>query len=144
MNKKLLIVFLLATVFATSFAGVIITRDPAAASLNGRIEVSWQTGDESGVVRFEVMRARVMEGTGGAVGEFAAIASINANGRGSDYKYEDKVFNKSDQLFYYKVRIYLQNGQYVDSKVTENPVRWNSGTTSTVRRTWGSIKAMFR
>lgn len=141
MKNLFWILTLLLVISGICFGGVIIKNRPVASSLSSQIVISWQTEDESGVVRFEILRASVQ---GTSLSEFSHVASINANGRSSDYKYEDKVFNKSDQLFHYKVRIHLQDGQYLDSEMTQYPVLWNSSTTSAARRTWGSIKAMFR
>ncbi len=123
-----------AVVFATAYA-VVIKDKPVAYSNGSDIVVRWSTIDESGVLRFDVIRRA------GTTGDFAVIASIDQlKGSNSTYEYVDKsVFKVTSGIYQYKIRII--NGQ---NPPPETDLATVSHVSSTYKRTWGSIKAMFR
>jgi hypothetical protein len=120
--------------FATAYA-VVIKDKPVAYSNGSDIVVRWSTIDESGVIRFDVIRRA------GTTGDFTVIASIDQlKGSNSTYEYVDKsVFKVSSGIYQYKIRII--NGQ---NPAPETDLITVSYVSSAAKRTWGSIKAMFR
>jgi hypothetical protein len=59
----------------------------------------------------------------------------------AEYTYQDRsVFKPNDRIFYYRLKIVDRDNTftYYSEIVTVSP------TISSVRQTWGSIKAMFR
>lgn len=114
-------------------AGVI--KDKLSAVSNGSdITLTWETLDESGVQKFEVLRRA------GTTGDFVSIASVNPKGNNSSYQYVDQqAFKTTGGIYQYKIRII--NGQV---PAPESEIVTVSHLSSTAKRTWGSIKAMFR
>jgi hypothetical protein len=137
MNRLLRYFLLLAAVavlFATAYA-MVIKDKPVAYSNGSDIVVRWSTIDESGVQQFDVLRRT------GTNGDFTVIVSIDQlKGNNSTYEYVDKsVFKVSSGIYQYKIRII--NGQNPSPETDPVTV---SHVSSTAKRTWGSIKAMFR
>ena len=68
-----------------------------------------------------------------------SIGEVNAKGPGFQYEFVDNNLGKFKTLFYYRLRVVNKDGtvQYNDSL----PVIPNI---SSMTRTWGSIKALFR
>jgi hypothetical protein len=132
--RSLIIASSIAVLFATAYA-VVIKDKPIAYSNGIDIVVRWSTVDESGVARFDILRRA------GTSGDFTVIASIDQlKGSSSTYEYVDKsVFKVTSGIYQYKVRII--NGQ---NPPPETDLVTVSHVSSTPRRTWGSIKAMFR
>ncbi len=120
--------------FATAYA-VVIKDKPVAYSNGSDIVVRWSTIDETDVQRFDVERRA------GTTGDFTVIVSIDQlKGNNSTYEYVDKsVFKISSGIYQYKIRII--NGQNPSPETDPVTV---SHVSSTAKRTWGSIKAMFR
>ncbi len=118
----------------TLFA-VVIKDTPRARSSNGDIIITWNTVEENGVQRFEVMRRA------GTTGDFQVIGSVTQlKGDNSSYEYIDRsVFKATVGIYQYKIRVI--NGQ---SPAPETSIVTVSQVSSAARRTWGSIKAMFR
>lgn len=132
-------VFVVVTLFTvgTVFA-VVIKETPRARSSNGDIVLTWNTVDETGVQRFEVLRS---VWSGNSWGDFSVISSVDQlKGNNSSYEYIDKsVFKTSGSIYGYRIRII--NGQ---TPAPETDIVTVSHVSSAARRTWGSIKAMFR
>lgn len=129
-------VFVAVTLFAVGTLYAVVIKDtPRARSSNGDIILTWNTVDETGVQRFDVLwRA-------GTTGDFKVIGSIDQlKGNNSTYEYIDKsVFKGSGGIYQYRIRVI--NGQ---SPSPETEIVTVSHVSSAARRTWGSIKAMFR
>ena len=128
------VVGLVILTFAITFAVVIKDR-PIAYSNGSDIIVRWSTVDESGVQRFDILRRT------GTTGDFMDLTSVaQLKGNNSTYEYIDKsVFKTSSGIYQYKIRII--NGQ---NPSPETEIVTVSHVSSTAKRTWGSIKAMFR
>ncbi len=125
---------LLAAIGILVLTGYKVGGGPQARSDGNAIVVSWSMIDESDVQYYEVMRRY------GVNGDFEVIAQIQKKGNNSTYEYRDlSVFKTEDGLYFYKVRIVT--GAY---PAPETPVASVSHLSSTPKRTWGSIKAMFR
>ena len=124
----------LVLLFAAAYANVIKDK-PVAYSNGSDIIVRWSTEDESGVQRFEILRRS------GTVGDFSVVASVDQlKGNNSTYEYDDKsVFKETSGVYQYKIRVV--NGQ---NPPPETDIVTVSHVSSAAKRTWGSIKAMFR
>ena len=131
-----LLIYLFVGVFVCSVAlGDIIKNGSLKANSDGaNVILEWTTEDESNVTRFEVERRM------GTDENFLSIASMDAKGA-SVYQFVDySVFRKSLTIYQYRIKIvFTGNG----GSTYVGPVTV-SHTVSGVRRTWGSIKAMFR
>jgi hypothetical protein len=125
----------LALLVVATLSAIVIKDRPTAQSNGTDITIRWNTSDESGVVRFDVLRRP------GTTGDFTVVGSIDQlKGNNSSYEFVDKsAFKSTGGLYQYKVRII--NGQVPAPETDIVPV---AHLTNTVKRTWGSIKAMFR
>lgn len=130
--KKLLL-FILFLSF-TLFAGVIREGSLKALSDGNNITVQWGSADEGTVVEYHVERCA------GMTGEFSIIASVQPKGTNSSYEYIDRTAFKTDASIYqYRIKILKRDSEFEYSKnITV------SHNVSGVKRTWGSLKAMFR
>jgi hypothetical protein len=121
-----------------SLLAVVIKETPRARSSNGDIILTWSTADESGVQRFEVLRA---SWGGSGWSNFDVVGTVDQlKGNNSTYEYIDKsAFKTTAGIYGYRVRVI--NGQ---SPAPETDIVTVSHVSSAAKRTWGSIKAMFR
>ncbi len=130
MRKALFLGFILAFMLAT--AGNIVEYF-TAQSQNDNIVIRWKTSDETGVQKF------ILERSTNQSSEFLKLAEINPKGNNSIYEYIDaSAFKQTDNIYFYRLQIVTTNGSlYVGPISVLHRV-------SSVKRTWGSIKAMFR
>ena len=121
-------------VFVTAYA-LVIKDKPIAYSNGSDIVVRWTSIDETGVQQFDVLRRA------GTTGDFTVVSSVEQlKGNNSTYEYIDKsVFKVTSGIYQYKIRVI--NGQ---SPSPETELVTVSHVSSAAKRTWGSIKAMFR
>ncbi len=121
-------------VFATAYA-IVIKDKPIAYSNGNDIVVRWTSIDETGVQQFDILRRA------GTTGDFTVINSVEQlKGNNSTYEYIDKsVFKVTSGIYQYKIRVI--NGQ---NPSPETELVTVSHVSSAAKRTWGSIKAMFR
>ncbi len=133
--KNILVTFIITLLIAlTSSAQVIKTSSINAYSDGTNIILRWNTEDESNVEKFFIERRA------GTSGSFIRIASVNPKGS-SLYEYIDQTaFKSSATIYQYQIRIKFSNGS-ADQEVGPITV---SHSVNSVKRTWGSIKAMFR
>ena len=97
------------------------------------IRLEWKTREEVNLKNFKVERKTPQS-------EFVEIATIQPKGNNSYYTYLDQsAYKIQNILFTYRVKIVDNDGQI--SYSNEVSV---SHSISGVKRTWGSIKAMFR
>ncbi len=123
----------LLAVTVAAFAAVIKDR-PTASSNGSDIVIRWNTESEAGVQHFVVVRRA------GTEGDFIPVTTITPRGDRSSYEYVDRsVFKATATVFQYRIRVL--NGQ---TPAPETEIVTVSHVSSTARRTWGSIKAMFR
>lgn len=105
-----------------------------ASSDGSVITLRWNSKDETNVSMYVVER-RV-----GTNGQFIQIANMEPKGP-SWYEYVDKTaFRSTATLYQYLIRIKFTNG-ITDQEIGPVSV---SHSVNSVKRTWGSIKAMFR
>jgi len=134
MVKRTFFLALFAFAIALPVAGGAFLEYFHASSEDDNIVVTWRTRNESNVESFEVQRKN------GHDGSFSYIASVTPKGSNSVYTYTDRsAFKSSATLYVYRLKIVDGNGQTGYSQEVEV-----KHSVSSVKRTWGSIKAMFR
>ena len=97
------------------------------------IRLEWKTREEVNLQNFKLERKTPQN-------SYVEIATIQPKGSNSYYSYLDQsAYKASDLIFIYRLKIVDTNGQAsYSNEVTI------SHSVSGVKRTWGSIKAMFR
>jgi hypothetical protein len=132
------VVFILLS-FSNSLFGQISNFSVDPNTGGGGIKISWTSESESGFDHYEIYRRA------GYSGSFICVRdNISRLGDYRNYTIIDysDLFKTEGTLFQYKVRVV-----YVNGSIWENPspisTSYNSST-SVGKRTWGSIKAMFR
>lgn len=131
MKKVLLkisfVLLLVVAVYATTYEYF------QAHSEGDNIRLEWRTGDESGLDKFIIQRKTPQS-------SYIEIATVKPMGNNSIYSYLDEsAYKAQDLVFIYQLEFVDINGTV--SKSNEVTV---SSNVSGVKRTWGSIKAMFR
>ncbi|MCX6170727.1 MAG: hypothetical protein NTX65_15405 [Ignavibacteriales bacterium] len=132
MKSKYLISFLILLTAGLIIAGVDL-RSFTAKSSGGNVVLNWETNSETNFTYFVVQRKTVNGG-------YAEIGNIYPK---SDRTYEfvdQTAFKTSGQVYVYRLKIVDNDGNV--SYSGEVTVAHNS--ISSVKRTWGSIKALFR
>jgi hypothetical protein len=133
-NKLLASLIVLVTI--TVIYGITKVEYFSAKDNGGQVLLEWQTSAEVDLKEFTIYRAPLN-------GTFTAIVTIPAKGTASYYSYTDENTYKesaSGTVFTYKLMMTDNNGNWA----------WNgdgvrvSPRVSDIKRTWGSIKAMFR
>ena len=114
-----------------AYAGGIVDGTLKAWSEGQDIVITWRSSDESGVTNYLVDRKA------GINGPFVRIAEVPAHGSASEYSFRDKSVFRTTGTFY-QYRVTIGGGTPVEYYVSIDH------SVSSVRRTWGSIKAMFR
>jgi hypothetical protein len=109
-----------------------------ARGTGDKVTVEWKTGVEQAITKFDVERAPF------GSQQFEKVGTVNAKGNYTYYSFVDESgFGKTVKvltgLYQYRLKIYNLNGSFSYSNTTtvEHSV-------SSVRRTWGQIKEMFR
>jgi hypothetical protein len=118
--------------FSTLVAGAFI-QQLSARSDSENIIISWQTNQESNLQHFIIMRGTDRDNV-------SDLAIVPAKGSNSFYEYTDEsAYKVSDAFYVYQIKI-------VDNDGTESFSSFISvdHSVSDVKRTWGSIKALFR
>ncbi|MGB0650237.1 MAG: hypothetical protein ACPG3U_10575 [Rhodothermales bacterium] len=120
---------------ATFMAGQVRLSAFEIRAVGSDFQVSWTTEVEDEVRQFEIMRRSPNSND-----QFVRVHSSSAHGIGQEYGFIDtQVFKSgSDKLDYRLDAVYF-NG--VREAVRTESVNY---TSTAVRRTWGSLKAMFQ
>jgi len=126
----LLAVFLVAFSFKSVQLRYFNTENDA-----GDILVTWEAEQEADVKTYELFRKPAYGD------ELVRVAQIPAHGENEQYFVRDDKIYKSSTFAYvdYRLEAVLNSG--VRMKVVERQVNY---TSTAIRRSWGSIKAMFR
>jgi hypothetical protein len=131
-NKTYIIISALLLI-ATVYAGAYIDYFHAKSE-SDNITLEWKTSEEVNLQKFVIERRTTQ-------GSFSEIATISAKGSNSFYSFVDEnAYKASDVLFIYHLKIvdnYNQVSYSADVTVSHS-------ISSVYKRTWGSIKAMFR
>jgi hypothetical protein len=129
--KKALLTWLLLG-FVLAMAGTVVEYF-TAQSYNDNVIVRWKTLDETGVQKF------VLERSANQSEEFLKLAEIAPKGNNSIYEYVDaSAFKQTDNIYFYRLKVVTNSGSFYVGPITV------LHKVSSVKRTWGSIKAMFR
>jgi hypothetical protein len=132
MKLKLFQVLVVLSIIGTALAGAFMEYFHARTE-GENVKLEWKTGDESNLKNF-VLERKTQHSS------YVDLAIIDPKGNNSFYTYIDEsVYKTSDYVFTYRLRI-VDNDQKISysSEVSVSP------SISGVKRTWGSIKAMFR
>lgn len=127
------IAFLLVFLVGVALASVVFSRFDARTEGND-IVVSWETSVETDIREYVLERRTIFDT------QFLEMARLEAHGSNSPYTYRDeRVFKVQAEQVSYRLRMIDDNGSFAG--VTD-PITVDY-TPTAVRRTWGSIKAMF-
>lgn len=128
--KSLLIIILTSSLI---FGGAIINFF-VADSDGDNIILTWQSSSEQNVQQYEVLRGPDKD-------HLSTIAIVKAKGDNSTYTYIDEnAYKTTDSFYSYGLVVVDRDGIRSNSMYT---FVTHSGVSS-VKRTWGSIKALFR
>lgn len=123
--------FVLVSIMA---AGIIREGTLLGRSDGTNVTIQWATTDESSIKEFAIERRS------GTAGEFITLAVIAKKGSSSYYEYIDKsAFKTTGSIYQYRIKSLALSGAADYSSVLTI-----SHNVSSVKRTWGSLKAMFR
>ncbi|HOJ17189.1 MAG: hypothetical protein GX452_09270 [Ignavibacteriales bacterium] len=119
--------------FTTAFASALFDYFHAKSD-GSNIKLEWKTGEENNLRHFVIERKSVNT-------DYIQIATIAPKGSNSFYSfYDENAYKTSSGLvFVYRVKIVENDNSFSYSKEVSV-----SHAISGVKRTWGSIKAMFR
>ena len=117
---------LVTTVFAGAYLDYFHVRNDGDDAV-----IEWKTSQETNLKDFVIQRR-------GPNTQFADIATVAPQPNNPFYSYTDKsVYKANDYIFIYRLKI-------VDNDQTVTYTNQANLSISGVKRTWGSIKAMFR
>ncbi|MFZ4619999.1 MAG: hypothetical protein ACOYNS_05535 [Bacteroidota bacterium] len=130
--RQILFFFVMLSTIALS--GVIREGTMQARSDGSNVTIQWGSTDESSLKEY------IIERRSGTAGEFIAVAVIAKQGSNSFYEYVDKsAFKTTGSIYQYRINAVGTSGvSEVSTIITV------SHNVSGVKRTWGSLKAMFR
>lgn len=134
MSKYILsfiLIFIIAT-FSNLQAQGVNLNDFGVSAFNGSdIKIEWQIENESGVSEYRLYRKV------GGNAEQKYVGTVYANGSGKYTYYDKDVFKTEASVITYELRV-IKNGNpsFFYASLTFN--------TTSVQRTWGSIKGMFK
>ena len=129
----LLVLFL--TAFTLEQSGTVQISYFRITEEGNDILVSWQAREESDVKEYELYRMTRLTNN-----QFVKIQSIPPHGIDKAYLYrDDQVFKSTSELVDYRLEVVYLDG--VREQLARDQVNY---TSTAIRRTWGSIKAMFQ
>jgi hypothetical protein len=136
--KKLhtVILLIILACVATVFASVAISLTVQSQGDNANLNWSVSGINLSDQQRFSIQRKTPQT-------DYQEIAAVTASSSSSFYQYTDKaVYKTADVMYVYRIRLVdVNNPNYVYGSSDEVHI---SLSISGVKKTWGSIKAMFR
>jgi hypothetical protein len=139
MVSRFLIVGLFLVVLGNiAFSDVIRDGSLSAESQSNGVVIRWTSNDETGVAGYRIERS-LPDGSG-----FVTILQrFSAKGSGQSYVFTDETaFRTTDSFYRYRITPVDGAGAIVGGQ--QYYTQLISSRVSSVRRTWGSIKAMFR
>ncbi|MSP65009.1 MAG: hypothetical protein EXR24_01510 [Ignavibacteria bacterium] len=116
------------------FAEIITDGTLSGRSDGTNIIISWKSDNENDLKQFVVERKLFNASS------YIDLAILKPKGNNTFYQFIDEsAFKTSSSVYSYRIRIEMQNGStyYTQSFNVAHHV-------SSVKRTWGSLKAMFR
>ncbi len=141
--KTKIILILLVVGFGILYAADGVISSFTAKSDGSVITVEWNTINENDAVRFELERSATEN-------DFMRLSSEEAKGKPSSYRYiDEKAYIKrsgpngeeilSNSVYSYRLKIIRR-----DNSSDYTNVVYVTHNVSSIRRTWGMIKEMFR
>ncbi len=132
--SKLTVILVLLAVFASSAtAESNVIKEFTATNQGLSVLLEWSANLENGVVSYNVQRS--FDGR-----QFFEVASIEPEGLSGSYSHIDEdLYKETLNTYYYRIEVRMITGTPELSE-TEEVILSFSG----IRRTWGSIKALFR
>ena len=132
MKRGTIILFSILVVAAAIYAGTFLDYIQGS-SVGEDVLLEWQTSAEVNLKHFVIERRTIQN-------PYIELATVEPKGNNSFYSYLDEAAYKTAELvFIYRLKIVDNDGATSFSR--EVTVSHN---VSGVKRTWGSIKAMFR
>lgn len=126
--KILAVILLITSAFAGAYLDYFHVRSEGDDAV-----IEWKTSQENNIKEFVVERR-------GPNTAFVELQKFAPKGDNSVYNFRDKsIYKPNDYIFIYRIKIVDNNGLATYSY--EASVSMNI---SGIKRTWGSIKAMFR
>ncbi len=120
-------------IIATVYAGAYIEYFHARSE-SDNVRLEWQTSEETNLQKFVIERKTPQS-------SFTEVASVAPKGNNSNYIFTDQnAYKTNDMVFVYRLKIVDNNDQVTYSA----DVTVTHSISSVAKRTWGSIKAMFR
>lgn len=139
MKQLTILVSILVAGTLSIFAMSTVISSFTAQSVSNTIKIEWRTSSEDDIDRFELERSSSTQ-------PFRVVAILQARGGASQYSFmDDEAINKTDAetatkgQFTYRIKIVASDDSFTYSNTTTV-----THSVSTVRRTWGMIKEMFR
>lgn len=130
---KLTTIIISFLIIATVYAGAYIEYFHARSESDD-IRLEWQSGEETNLQSFVIERKTPQS-------SYTEISTVQPKGNNSFYTFTDQnAYKANDMIFVYRLKIVDTNNQIsysADVTVTHS-------ISSIAKRTWGSIKAMFR
>jgi hypothetical protein len=121
---------------SVAIPGAIKTGSSSASSNGTNVTVRWLSDNESAVTHYQLSRRA------GTSGDFIPLANLPCQGNSRWYEFVDNTAFRTTEASIYQ---YLITPVYLDGPHTAEANEVTvSVSVSSVRRTWGSIKAMFR
>ena len=133
--KHFIHIVIIAVVFLVTFAKAEVIKEGSFQAISDGVNVTlhWFTLDESNIARYEIERRA------GIDGEFTLVGTASPKGP-SLYDFVDySAFRKTAGVYQYRIKITFANNSVLFSNAVTV-----THTVSGIRRTWGSLKAMFR
>ena len=135
MHRLIAIAAILLLTAASLFQGRVRLSQFAIDELGGDFTISWQTEVEEQVHAFELLRR-----TPNSNDEFVLVQSVDAHGVNKPYRFTDRqVYKAGSDKLDYRLDVVYSDG--VRETLKSQSLNYAS---TAVRRTWGSLKAMFQ
>jgi hypothetical protein len=137
MKRLILPAFFLAVLASGFINAEVIKGSPTAYSNGSYVIIRWVSEDETGVLAYKIERES------GVSGAWVVLTSnFPTKGNNSSYEFIDEnAFRTADTFYQYRISpVYDPSSGRSQDYYNVSVLHSTSG----VRRTWGSIKAMFR
>ena len=129
---KIYYFILVVILFVSSLLANAVITDWKAEPEQGKVILTWKTSSEDDVEKFVIERSNDGQ-------HFSEIGEVASRGPGCEYRYEDANLGMTNNLFHYRLRV-VNNDKSVQYSEVLNVIP----NISSISRSWGSIKALFR
>ena len=133
--RTLSLLILIVVLAGAGFGASNVTLDYFNVERQGNeFSITWKAQTEEDVRNYELFRKTSYAAS------FSVIETFNAHGPGKEYQFkDDQVYKAASEQVDYRLEVVFNNG--VRQQLAEKKVNY---TPTAIRRTWGSIKAMFQ